>query len=148
MTHFEVCLSQISFLHIYITYTKSFYKLHLNFSIFTVLNKLLSMLLYDKIYHNWDYSSLRKTHEQRWSSTHTKGTIMTSNNITEAVTQKQSNGKMPQKYATHLQKNAHADVQVQQKPAGHNTEITGLHRYSPRNPPHTSRAPSIAKTSG
>ena len=34
----------------------------------------------------------------------TKETIMASNNITEAVNQKQSNGKMPQKYAPHLQK--------------------------------------------
>ena len=72
---------------------------------------------------------------------------MASNNITEAVTQKQSNGKIPQKYTTQLQKNTHADVQVQQKPAGHNTEITGLHRHSTLNPPHTSIAPSIAKAS-
>ena len=65
MTCFDICLSQISFLQIYITYIKSFYKLHSNFLIFTVLSKLLSILLYTKIYHKLDYSSLRKTHEQR-----------------------------------------------------------------------------------
>ena len=32
---------------------------------------------------------------------HTKETIMASNNFTEAVTQTQSNGKIPQKYAAH-----------------------------------------------
>ena len=44
---------------------------------------------------------------------YTKETITTSNNFTEAVTQKQSNGKMPQKYAAHPQKNNHADMQIQ-----------------------------------
>ena len=47
------------------TYTKSFYKLYSNFSIFTVTNKLLSILLYNKKYHDWDHSSLGKAHEQR-----------------------------------------------------------------------------------
>ena len=42
MTRFNICLSQISFLHIYITYTKSFYKLYYsNFSIFTVLKQIV-----------------------------------------------------------------------------------------------------------
>ena len=50
--------------YIYIIYVKSFYKLYSNFSVFNVLNKLLSILLFNKIYHNWDYSSLRKTHER------------------------------------------------------------------------------------
>ena len=49
---------------IYITYTKSVYKLYSNFPTFTVLNNLFSILLYYKIYHNWDCSSLHKTHEQ------------------------------------------------------------------------------------
>ena len=49
---------------------------------------------------------------------HTKETIMTSNNFTEAVTQKQPNGKMHQKYAAHLQKNIHANMQIQRKPGG------------------------------
>ena len=31
MTRFDICLSQISFLQIYKTYIKSFYKLHSNF---------------------------------------------------------------------------------------------------------------------
>ena len=61
---FDICFSQISF-YIYITYTKSFCKLYFNFLFFTVLNKLLSILLYNEIYHNWNYSSLHKTHEQR-----------------------------------------------------------------------------------
>ena len=43
--HFDICLSQISFLHIYITYTKSFYKSYSSFLVFTVLNKSLSILL-------------------------------------------------------------------------------------------------------
>ena len=37
----------------------------------------------------------------------TKETIMTSNNFTEAVTQKQSNRKLLQKYAAQLQKNTY-----------------------------------------
>ena len=32
---------------------------------------------------------------------HTKETIMISNNVTKAVAQKQSNGKMPQKYGAY-----------------------------------------------
>ena len=41
MTRFDICLSQVLFLHIYITYTKSFYKLfYSNFSIFTVLKQI------------------------------------------------------------------------------------------------------------
>ena len=38
---------------------------------------------------------------------HTKETIMTSNNFTEAVTQKQSNRKLLQKYAAQLKKNTY-----------------------------------------
>ena len=52
---------------------------------------------------------------------------------------------MPQKYAAHPQKNTHADVQTQGKQGGNNTEVTGLHERSPRNPTHTSRAPHIRK---
>ena len=44
---------------------------------------------------------------------HTKETLMTSNDITEAITQKQSNGKMPQKYGENPQRNTHADMQIQ-----------------------------------
>ena len=77
---------------------------------------------------------------------HTKETIMASNNFTEAVTQTQSNGKIPEKYAAHPQKNTCADVKIQRKPGYNNTEITGLHRRSPRNPPHTSRAPPHTHT--
>ena len=50
---------------------------------------------------------------------------MTSNNITEAVTQKQSNGKMLQKYGAHPQRNTHANVQIQWKPGGKNNEFAG-----------------------
>ena len=51
-----LCLSSFcEILYIYINYIP----------MFAVLNKFLSVLLYTKIYHNWDYSSLRKTHEQR-----------------------------------------------------------------------------------
>ena len=46
---------------------------------------------------------------------------------------------MPEKYAVHPQKNTHADVQIQRPLGGNNTEITGLHKRSPWNPPHTSR---------
>ena len=94
MTCFYICLSKISFFHIYITCTKSFYKLYSNFPIFTVLSKLLSMLLYNKIYHNWDYSSLPKTHEQRYSSAH-KETIVTSNNSTKVVTKSNPTERCP-----------------------------------------------------
>ena len=76
---------------------------------------------------------------------HTKETIMASNNITEAVTKKQSNRKMPQKYRVHPQRNTHTDVQIQRKSGGNNTVITGPHSRSPRNPPHISRAPPIGK---
>ena len=37
----------------------------------------------------------------------TKETVMKSNNTTEAVNQKQSNGKMLQKYGAHPQRNTH-----------------------------------------
>ena len=40
---------------------------------------------------------------------HTKETIMTNNNFTEGVTQKQSNGKMLKKYAVH-----HSDLRMSQ----------------------------------
>ena len=66
---------------------------------------------------------------------HTKETLMTSNDITEAITQKQSNGKMLQKYGAHPQRNTHADMQIQSKPGGNNNEITGPHRRSPLNFP-------------
>ena len=51
--------------YIYITYTKSFFKIYFIFSTFTILIKLISIILYHKIYHNWSYSLLHKTHEQR-----------------------------------------------------------------------------------
>ena len=39
--------------------------LFINFiQFFPVKNKLLSILLYNKKYHDWDYSTLCKTHEQ------------------------------------------------------------------------------------
>ena len=41
---------------------------------------------------------------------HTKETIMTNNNFTEGVTQKQSNRKMLEKYILH-----HSDLQIQPK---------------------------------
>ena len=74
---------------------------------------------------------------------HSKETIITYNNFTEAVTRKHSKGKMLQKYAAHPQKNTRAHVQVQEKPGGNNAEITGLDRRSPQNPLHTFRAPTI-----
>ena len=43
---------------------------------------------------------------------HTKEILMT-NDITEAITQKQSNGKMPQNYEAHPQRNTHTDMQIQ-----------------------------------
>ena len=66
---------------------------------------------------------------------------MSSNNFTEAVTQKQFNRKMLQKYAAHPQKNINAHVQIQWKSGGNNTEIIGQYRRSPQNLPHTFRAP-------
>ena len=72
---------------------------------------------------------------------HTKETIKAYNNFTETVTQKHSNGKMLQKYAAQPQKSTHAHVQIQQKPGGNNTEITGLHMRSLQNPLHIFRAP-------
>ena len=74
---------------------------------------------------------------------HTEEKIKTYNNFTEAVTQKHSNGKTLQKCAAHQQKSTHTHVQIQQKPGGNNTEITGLHRRSPQNPLHIFRAPPI-----
>ena len=74
---------------------------------------------------------------------HSKETIITYNNFTEAVTRKHSNGKMLQKYAAHPQKNTRTHVQIQQKPGGNFTEITGLDRRSPQNPLLPSRAPTI-----
>ena len=65
---------------------------------------------------------------------HTKET-MAGNNITEAVTQKHSNEKNPQKYGAHPQRNIHADSEN-----NNNNETTGSHRRSPRNLPHISRA--------
>ena len=41
---------------------------------------------------------------------HTKEKIMTNNNLTEGVTQKQSNRKMLEKYTVH-----HSDLQIQSK---------------------------------
>ena len=79
-------------------------------------------------------------HMNNVKAVHTKETIMTYNNSTEAVTQKHSDGKMLQKYAALPQKNIHTNVQIQQKPGGNNTEISGLHRCSPQNLLHTSRA--------
>ena len=52
---------------------------------------------------------------------------------------------LPQNYAGYPQKNTHVDVQIQWKPVGDNSEITGLLRRSPQNPPHTSRAPLRGK---
>ena len=80
--------------------------------IFTVLNKLLS------IYYTIKYITIGTIphyvkHMKNVKVVYTKETITTSNDFTEAVTQKQSNGKMPQKYAAHPQKNSHADMQIQ-----------------------------------
>ena len=64
---------------------------------------------------------------------HAKQTIMESNNSTEAVTKKQYNRKMLQKFAAH-----HSDVRIQQNPGGNN-----ICRCYPQNPPHTFRASPI-----
>ena len=63
------------------------------------------------------------------------------------ISQKQShkNKQMPEKYGAYPRRNTYADVQIQWKPGGNNTEITGPHRCSPRNPPHISRASLIGK---
>ena len=74
---------------------------------------------------------------------HTKETIMTNNNFTEGVTQKQSNGKMLKKYAVH-----HSDLRIQPKPGGNNTKITHLHRCSAQSRPHTLRVSPLRNTSG
>ena len=50
------------YVYIYLAYTKSFYKLYSNFY---SIKQITFNILYNKIYHNWDYSSLRKTHEER-----------------------------------------------------------------------------------
>ena len=73
----------------------------------------------------------------------TKETIMTNNNFTEGVTQKQSNGKILKNYAVH-----HSHLQIQPKPGGNNTKITHLHRCSAQNPPHTLRVSPLRNTSG
>ena len=73
----------------------------------------------------------------------TKETIMTNNNFTEGVTQKQSNGKILKNYAVH-----HSDLRIQPKPGGNNTKITHLHRCSAQNPPHTLRVSPLRNTSG
>ena len=92
-----------------------FYKLCSNFSIFTVLNKLLSILLYNKkIYQNG--GTIRhyvKQHKNNVKVVHTKGTIMTRNNFTEAGHPKAIQRKDSQKYTTHPQKTTHADAQIQ-----------------------------------
>ena len=74
---------------------------------------------------------------------HTKEKVMTHNNFTEAVTRKHPNGKMLQKYTAHPHKSTHTHMQIQQKPGGNNTEITGQHRPSPQNPLYTFRPPTI-----
>ena len=73
----------------------------------------------------------------------TKETIMTNNNFTEGVIQKQSNGKILKNYAVH-----HSDLQIQPKPEGNNTKMTHLHRCSAQNPPHTFRVSPLRNTSG
>ena len=65
---------------------------------------------------------------------------MTSNNFTEAVSQKQSNGKMLPKYAIHSQKNTNTDMRIQPKPGGTNIEITRLYRCFPQNSTYIFRA--------
>ena len=72
----------------------------------------------------------------------TKETIMTNNNFTEGVTQKQSNGKILKNYAVD-----HSDLRIQPKPGGNNTKITHLHRCSAQNPPHTLRVSPLRNTS-
>ena len=78
----------------------------------------------------------------------TKEKIKKYDNFTEAVTQKHSDGKMLQKYAAHPQKSTHAHLQIQQKPEGNNTEITGLHKRSSQNPLLIFRAPPIGTRRG
>ena len=85
-------------LNIYITYTKSFYKLHSSFSIFTVLKKLLSILLYDKKYSGTIPNYVK--HINHVKVVHTKKkTIMTINSFTEVVTQSNPTERCPKKYA-------------------------------------------------
>ena len=71
---------------------------------------------------------------------HAKEKIMTSKNITEAVTQKQSNGKIPQKYGAHPLKTPTPTCKSGESQEAITLNNTGLHRRSPRNPPHISRA--------
>ena len=73
----------------------------------------------------------------------TKETIMTNNNFTERVTQKQSNGKILKNYAVH-----HSNLRIQPKPGGNNTKMTHLHRCSTQNPPLTLRVSPLRNTSG
>ena len=87
MTHFNICLSQISFLHIYITYTRPFYILIFQFLKYQ--NKLLSILLHNKYITVGTVPHYAK-HMNNIKVVHTKETIMTSNNNTKGVTQKQS----------------------------------------------------------
>ena len=82
-------------------------------------------------------------HMKNFKIIHTKEAIMTNNNFTGIVTQKQSDWKMLKKYAVH-----HSDLQIQPKPGDNNTEITHLHRCSSQNPPHTLRASPLRNTSG
>ena len=72
---------------------------------------------------------------------HTKEIIMASKNITEVVTQKQSNGKMPQKDGAHPQKTPTPTCKSGESQEAITLNNTGLHRRSPGNPPHISRAP-------
>ena len=73
----------------------------------------------------------------------TKERIMTNNNFTEGIIQKQSNGKLLKNCAVH-----HSDLQIQPKPGGNNTKTTHLHRCSAQNPPHTLRVSPLRNTSG
>ena len=85
MTCFDICLFQISFLHICITYTKSFINYFIPiFQFLQYWNKLLSIK-----YVTIGTVSHYAKHMNNIKEVHTKETIMTSDNITEAVNQKQ-----------------------------------------------------------
>ena len=137
---------------------------HLSFSnfIFTYLQNLYQVFLQIILFQFFNFCSIKRNccqyyytikyitngtvphyakHMNNIKEVHRKETIMTSGNITEAVTQKQST----EKNGAHPQRNTHVDVQIQWKPGGNNTETTRPHRCSPQNLPHISRASPIGK---
>ena len=84
---------EITRFNIYITHTKSVYKLYSNFPTFTVLNSF-------QYYYTIKYVTIGTVphytkHTSNVKVVHKKETIMLSNNITEAVTQKQSTERCP-----------------------------------------------------